>query len=105
MLDHLGLVSSLEDVIGFGEGFLDVAFLDDFAGVDVAIAAMDSRRIVPECFQRIEHRLQRLVDDFDFLERIGRELFGDCRYRGDAIAAMPNDIIGQDRLVLQRGSE
>ena len=91
-MDHLGFVNFIDHEIRFGHRFFGIADMDDGVAADIfkpgvrrngfrqRHVVMQGRRVRLGRFFGIERHRQRLVDDFDFFERLS----GDGqRFRGD----------------------
>ena len=111
---HVGEVSALNDLVGLGEALRNVALGDVDVGGVVALPhrALLRRIRLPggvhkRClrFERnfgVEHRVQRLVVDLDeragLLGELGRQC-GDC---GDHFAFVADNVLREQRSVLNR---
>ena len=97
--------AALEDVVGLRKALFDVAFVDHFGRVDVAVGRVHLGRVFAHGGDRIEHGRQRLVVDLDLLQGLVGDLLGDRRHRRDAVAGVEHVVVDQHRLVLERGAE
>ncbi len=92
-------VPVLEDLVGFPQSRLDVAFAKDHGpGLvlkverEVALGP-DLRRIGLQRLLRVEHEGQLLVVDLDELERLLGDVPVDRRYRGDRLAHKAHRVV------------
>ncbi len=122
MLRRRRAESIFENAIGFGEGFVDVAETQFELVANVRLLPGFDMREIGECFGRamglmnqrrpwlgrfehIEHRRQRLIIDFDKLQRIFRRAPVDGGNGYDRVADVADFLHAQDRLIAKRRTE